>query len=353
MINHAIPADLLPLEGSSVGAVAPGVDVSPFQTGPTTSRRWQNLILRTYNWTLSLFKASGDYLEQWERFLYLVGINANPVWIIEPVSGRHNGVQCGGLADGSQTTFPLPAQSATETSAFVADVLQASSVYTVHAAANLLSDYVATGYLPSIGDKWAETACTTLQNIETIFAHGYTSDSVIPDAASTCSIKAADTVAATAAKEYTASVAFRGPHTVKVFIEWYNDSPALISTSTSTGTAGSESAWQQETLTATAPAFTDTVKIGVEITSPADTDPMYLDCFSFGPGDLTDWFLPSQSPAVIELDSAPSAKARVKAHVTGYRMARCRLSTSTLSWSLSSQGHAAPQRWTAKEEVWI
>jgi len=341
VIHHAIPADLLPLEGSQIGAVAPGVDVSPMKTGPTTSRRWQDLILRTYSWTMSLFCSSTDYLEQWERFLYLVGINANPIWVIEPISGRHNGVQCGGLADGTQTTFPLPAQSAASTSVFVDDVLQDSSGYTVHSAANVLDDD------PSLGT----TACTQSSS-DDVFAHGADSAKVTPNAASTCSVFFVPVLTPVTGDEYTLSVAFIGAHTVKVSIEWQDSGFAPISTDTSTGTTGSESAWQQEALTATAPSAVVRAQVSVIIDSPADTDPMYLDCFSLGPGDLTDWFLPSQSPAVIEFVSAPAANARVTAHVTGYRMARCRLSKPTSSWSISSQGHAAPQRWTATEEVW-
>jgi len=301
---------------------------------------------------MSLFCSSTDYLEQWERFLYLVGINANPIWVIEPISGRHNGVQCGGLADGTQTTFPLPAQSAASTSVFVDDVLQDSSGYTVHSAANTVADNVATD--TADGNPFAPTDCTVSSQVTAILAHGEYCRSITPDAASTCSVKyplvSGDAVSV--GSEYTASVALRGPHACKISLQWLDSGDSILSTDSSSGTAMSESAWIQETITATAPASTVTVRVIIEITSPADTDPMYLDCFSLGPGDLTDWFLPSQSPAAIEFAAAPSANARVIAHVTGYRMARCRLSKPTSSWSISSQGHAAPQSWVAEEEVW-
>jgi len=348
VIHHAIPADLQPLENSSIGASSPGVDVTTYQTGPKTSRQWQDLILRTYSWTLALFKSSSDYLEQWERFLWLVGINANPVWIIEPISGRHNGVQCGGISVASQTTFPLPVQSATEVSVFVADALQASSGYTVHSAANILGDAYAAGAVGTV-NIWTPTGASIDHVCEDVFASLASSVEITPSAAATCSFVANNGATVVPNQDYTATVAIRGTHDCKVTLEWVGDSTIK----TTTAVTATTNAWQQVTVSGTCPAGVTSAKIGVEIVNPSDTTPIYFDCFSLCPGDLSDWYLPSQSPAIIEFASATGADNRVTAHATGYRMARCRLSKPTHSWSISSQGHAAPQKWTATEEVWI
>jgi hypothetical protein len=63
-------------------------------------------------------------------------------------------------------------------------------------------------------------------------------------------------------------------------------------------------------------------------------------------------FLPSEAPAAVEFDTAPTKPQRVTAAGTFTRMARCRYQTGRgMNWTLISPGNARDIRFAAFEEI--
>jgi len=355
MIEHSLPASLTPKPGSKVGLFQPGLEVTKYQTGPKSSRLWQGFMLREINYTLSTLVHGSDKLKLWERYLNQIAKDGGTGWYADPLTGTHDNVQCGPPADGSQTTFPLPVQGATDLWLYLDGALVAPTEYTLHAVANLLDDDSA-GFADGKGEFRAGTSVLAYQ-VEGIALDGLCSLQLVPQVVSTDSVfwmVASGCPAVTVGQEYTAIAHALGSHDMTLAINWLDNLDAVLSTDTSTTTlSGSLSAWQALTVTATAP--TDAVKAQLVITAvnPADTSACYWDCVGLAPGDLTRWWLPSLAPMAVEMSSAPTTNYRLLADATGKRLSKCRLAKMSNSWGLSSPGHAKPQSFKASEEVWL
>lgn len=96
----------------------------------------------------------------------------------------------------------------------------------------------------------------------------------------------------TANNEFSATAEFRADSTVRstaVGIVWRNSSGATISTAYGTVETDSSSAWNQCTVTATAPAMATTALVAVKVVSAGSGEIHYVDKIAFHAGDSPFW----------------------------------------------------------------
>lgn len=98
--------------------------------------------------------------------------------------------------------------------------------------------------------------------------------------------------AVTANTEFSATAEFRADSTVRstaVGIVWRNSSGTTISTAYGTAETDSASAWNQCTVTATAPATATTALVAVKVVSAGSSEVHYVDKIAFHAGDSPFW----------------------------------------------------------------
>jgi hypothetical protein len=135
---------------------------------------------------------------------------------------------------------------------------------------------------------------------------------------------------------------------VKLF--WYESDDSFISSSTSSDSSIAAGTWTVLSITDAAPADTAKARVVIRRNDADRIYPFFVDCFALNLGDYTRWHLPSQSPGLIEFNSAPASGARITATATGQRVTRCRFEPGT-RWSMRSSGHATVRSIRATEWV--
>jgi hypothetical protein len=347
-----MPAVITALDGSTFGFERPGLQITPFDAGPHRSRDWLGYNLRSYNINPSVWQSSTTALEEWSAFWHHIDGGGGVGYIMEPVSEAHRNLVCGGIADGSQTTFPIPVKTPTSVTVFVDGVPQESSAYTVHSAANLLGDDDLASCVDSADWSTSNGSDATAAGVS---LDGISSNKVIPSGAGVPRMYhlAIKISGFSAGETYTGIVSVlptaATSDNYRAELVWFTTGDAYISSSTSTYTATPPGAWTTYSITATAPATTAKAVMAVQ-REDTGTEPFYGDCFALCPGDYTRWHLPSQAPGLVEFASAPAAGARITATATGQRVTRCRFEPGS-SWSLSSAGHASSRSIRAIEDV--
>jgi len=352
-IEHALPADVTPLEGAKQGIYRPGLVTTRTDYGVGLSRAWSEYNLRSYEWTPSLFTSTSDDLEELEWFLHHVGVGS-PFWVIEKLTGKHPRIVCGPLGDGSNDTFALPIYgTATGLVMFVDGVPQASG-YTNHAVANLVPDALA-----ACSDEtlWTDSLCEPYD--QTGFTlDGSSSIRVVPDSGGNPSLTTVPSFSGlSAAKTYTGMLAIlntaAATYQFQVKLNWRTVADANISTTDGTLTNCLYGVWTIITVSGTSPATTAMARLAVERNEATNVDPFYMACAACNPGEYDRWHLPSRAPNLIEFATAPTVNQRVTAYAEGIRMARCRLDQTQVGWTLLSPGHTRPGRLVMHEQVEI
>ncbi len=351
-IAHTVPTSVAYLDGSEFGLVRPGIQVTPFISGKFLTRDWHGHNVIEYDLTPALFNATTDTLEEWKAFWHHIDGGASAGYIVDPISGTHRDLLCGGLGDASKTTFPIPVLAPTSVTVFVDGVPQVSG-YTVHSAANLLTDAQA-----ECSDKSLYTdANTTSADESGVSLDGLSCIKTTPDGGANPIITISTrTIGLSAEKDYAVMASILATKTsdqnYRLVVMWYQTGGgAFISTST-----GSNNAIQASdggvsiAETPTSPALAAEAVIRVARNDFSGTDPFYVDCVAFGPGDCTRWHLPSQCVGLIELDSALASGSRVTCTATGKRVTRVRFEPGT-RWSMRSPGHATVRSIRATEWV--
>ena len=351
-VAHTVPTSVAYLDGSQFGLVRPGIQVTPFISGRMLTRDWHGHNIVEYELTPALFNASDDTLEEWATFWHQIDGGATAGYIVEPISGTHRDLLCGGLGDASKTTFQIPVFAPTSVTGFVDGVPQAAAAYTIHSVANLYLD------APAACEDADYTAPTNATDADAVGValDGLGSVKVTPAGGAIPYLR--PTTKATglsAAEEYTAIVALHCTKTsaqaYRVRLMWYESDDSYISaTASGDTTIGAADGWTVLSVTGTSPALTAKAHSDVYRNDATGTDPFYVDCFAVCPGDYTRWHLPSVAPGLIEFAAAPAAGTRITATATGKRVTRCRFSPGT-RWSMSSPGHAAVRSIHATE--WI
>ena len=349
-IAHTMPAVITALDGSTFGFERPGLQITPFDAGPHRSRDWLGYNLRAYDINPSLWQSGTTALQEWSAFWHHIEGGGGVGYIAESVSETHRDLVCGGIADGTQTTFPIPVVTPTSVTVFVGGVPQESSAYTVHSAANLASDNIAqcsndSYSVADVGSRAVSTGASL---------DGLASEKVTPAGGANPSLHTTYITGVSVGDVYTAVtgvLATTSGENYRAIIAWLTGAYAYIDAPAGSDVSVVAGDWTPLYVTATAPA-TAAVAIIYAQCHEADpgTDPFYVDCFALCPGDYDRWHLPSQAPGLVEFATAPAAGARITATATGTRVSRCRFEPGS-SWRVSSAGHAASRSIRAVEVV--
>lgn len=341
-IAHTVPASVAYLDGSEFGLARPGIQVTPWPSGRVLTRDWSGHNLVEYDLTPALFNATDDTLEKWEAFWHHINGGASAGYIVDPISGTHRDLMCGGIADEVQATFAIPVLTPTDVSPFISGVPISSGGRTIHTAANMLSDAEAEC---SDADLYT-TSYGTDADASGVACDGLTCIRIAPDGSAdpALTFQSAYTAGIIAGNDYTAisSVLTRSSsHSYRVRIFWYESDNSIISTSNGTPVQIVMGVWTRiSNVAATAPALAAKARVFVERLSSEDTISFYVDCFALIPGGYTRWHLPSQAPGLVEFNSAPTAGTRITVTATGRRVTRCRFVPGT-RWSMRSPGHSS------------
>ena len=357
-VENCLPSCVTPLLGSSYGIMRPGQTISKGDAGPIISRDWFEYNLRTYQFDLGALSISSD-LEEYETFWHHVRSGGSPFWVKEVSSGTHRWLLCGPLADGTQTTFPLPIYGGSAITVFDDGVVQAAG-YTTHSAANVMSDNMASFETSTTG--WSALGTCAISRVTAVSADGIASCKVDPTGTvSDYGIRThADyRVAISASQKYTVVASIRGGDSYKVGMLFYTAGGASLPTGVaeddrtwSTSQTCTANGWTQVYLTDTSEATAATLEISIKNPSSGAND-FYVDCVGVVPGDLVRWHLPSVCPGAIEFASAPAANSRIAATATGYRLTRVRAETREPSWSYNYAYDVKPARMTLVEDIEI
>ena len=349
-IAHTVPAIITARDGSTFGFERPGLQITQFDSGPMRSRDWLGYNLRTYDLDPSLWQSSTTALEEWSAFWHHIGGGSEVGYIVEPTSETHRDLICGGLGDGSQTTFPIPVMAPASVTVFVDGAPQESSAYTVHPVSNLLDDAAAIG---ADADEYT-TSNGTDSAVTGVSFDGLSCIKVVPDGGAVPITYTSDFGTVTVGESYTAVSAClataASAQNYRATISWYTAANAYLSIAAGSNVSVSAGAWMAISGTLTSPATAARARVGCQRNDATGTDSYYADCFAVCPGDYTRWHLPSQAPGLVEFAAAPAAGARITATATGKRVSRCRFEPGS-SWRVSSAGHAASRSIRAVEVI--
>jgi hypothetical protein len=315
------------------------------------TRDWHGHNIVEYDLTPALFNATDNTLEEWRTFWHHIDGGALAGYIVDPISGTHRDLLCGGIADGARTTFPIPVLVPTNFKLFVDGVIQSSGAYTLHTASNLMLDDDATcgdinDYTVSDGTGYDGAGFSR---------DGLACVQVVPDGGTEPTIYPNSYTAVSAELEYTAVAAVKvqnaSGQNYRARLLWYESDDSFISGSSGSNVSiAAADGWVDISVTATSPALTAKVRAQIERNDVDGTTRFAADCLAVCPGDFTRWHLPSQAPGLVEFDSAPASGARITAVATGKRVTRCRFEPGT-RWSMRSSGHATVRSIRATEWV--
>lgn len=352
-IAHCVPAIVTVQEGSEFGFTRPGMQQTAFISGRYLSRDWHGYDVREYSLDFTRLVSSTTALEQWSAFWHHIDGGNSEGYLVEPISATHRELICGGLGDGSKTTFPIPVKTPTSVTVFVDGVPQASTAYTVHSVANGLSadEFAA----PNDADDFtfangtdsvvAGLSVTGLSCLKIVPTGTGTDTNGRPTPTSGLSASPGDVMTAVVAVLETMSSA----RSFEPTIRWYDSGGSSLSADSATASSASAGVWTIYSHSATAPASTARAAPEIRETND-DADPWYVGAFAICPGDYDRWHLPSQAPGLVEFATAPASGARVTATATGQRIARCRFEPGS-RWSMTSPGDAVLRSVRAIEVV--
>jgi hypothetical protein len=349
-IAHTVPASVLYLDGSNFGLTRPGLQVTPFISGRFLSRDWHGHNVAEYDLQPALFNSSDDTLEEWEAFWHQIDGGGAAGYIVDPVSAVHRDLLCGGIADGSQTTFPVPVIDPASLTVFVDGV--PDTAYTLGSAANVLSETTATCedntlYTPRNADALADAAGVSMDGIAgsiKVTADAANGSAHVTAYTSGLDVGDTHTTVAVVLNADTTS------HSMRVLTNWYTSVPAYVDATVGDAVDVGPGEWVALSVSGDVPATTDRARSEARMIDSDSTDVFYLGGMSFGPGDYTRWHLPSVAPGLIEFAAAPSSGARVTATATGKRVTRCRFEPGT-RWSMTAAGHSMVRSIRATEWV--
>jgi hypothetical protein len=352
MIEHNFPTTVKVLDDSDFGIARPGQDSTRSKGGTKWTRNWSEFARRSLNLNFSRRKTAAE-VDAFEAFLIRVANAGAKFRVALPVSTVLDQLVCRPLADGTVTSFALPVTgSVTDLAVFAAGVFVDPSDYTVHDAANLVSDALATA-------SDAALFSATNATVALLEPHYAVPGGCIKVTPSSASVQvdvvpvSGQRVSASPGDELTAHVAVDGAEAAKAGVQFYNSGGTVISTSVAaTATAGTPGTWLCSTVTATAPALTASAAPIARIASTAGTDPVFFDAFGLAPGDYETWHLPSVSPVLVVFGTAPGATLDVKAITaagTGLPLFRCVMDSNSPQ-RRRSPGKALPISVTLMED---
>jgi hypothetical protein len=355
-IDYHMPTLVKISESSAFGSYRPGVEVVKAAIGESKTRTWSDYNQVSYEVRFEMLKQSEDGLKDLKWFMGSTAMQG-AFWFPEPITGDHFEMICGPLGDASRTCFPLPIYgTATNALAFVEDEIQMTGV-TFHDAANMLAadKYAAVSGATDASDFLCVQGTDALQ--ENFGLATAMSIKVTPNGGGTglqCYPVIPSAPAVSPGDELTMIVAiYETKSAARSFnpgIYWYDSGDGFLGSSLAGGSAATSGEWTIYTHTATAPANTAKA-LPAFGEANNDTDVLFHDCWALAPGTYDRWHLPSSSPGVIELASAPALGERVTANASGTRVSRVRRSTPAHANEMYKPGHAIPSRMRLFEAV--
>jgi len=350
-VDHHLPTAIKMPHGALVTPDRPGVVVSERGLPVRGATDWGAPVLRSYQFEPILLKYPAEAaVEEWDAFLRRTSNGSLPFWLKEPLSDTHPRLHCGPLGDGSRTSFPLPCQSASNVVVFLDTIPQPTSGYTLHSAANLLTD--------------AEAECgdwTLWGSILVAFANpsfglsGLSCLKVIPvgggNPIAYLNRRVTGFSPGDEATGIFAVLNTGASRNYRAEIRWYTAGDGFISMSMGSWTTiATTDGWVVISVTDTAPATAAKARVSVQANSTA-TDPFYADCAGLARGDYDRWHLPSMAPGLIEFGTAPASRERVSAYAEGYRVTRVRIrSNDDLAAKVMTSGRTQLPRLTLDED---
>jgi hypothetical protein len=322
------------------------------------TRDWSGYNIAEYDLQPALFNASDDTLEQWEAFWHQINGGAAAGYIVDPISATHRDLICGPITDGTMTTYPLPlVYPAVSTSkSFKDGAPTVPGTASMDRESNQLTD------IQAACDGGVTTGLATY-NAVSISAVSYTAldglycvevdpSGAAPNLGVTLTASSTYMPTVTVGNDYTVQASFlstNAAHDYRVTLDWYDSTPSHLSYTAGSDETGAAGTWVHCRTTGTAPSSAAYVRI-IAI-RPTSSDAIFcVDCLGVSRGDYETWHLPSQSPGLIEYNSAPSAGQRVTATATGKRVTRCRFEPGT-RWSMTAAGHSMVRSIRATEWV--
>lgn len=352
-LEHGMPSEVATGQESEFGLERPGMTATRFGTGKTITRVWSDRALGWYRLRPLMMDASGNGRAKWDALVRNTAHGSVPFWFSEVLPGTHHDLLCGPVGDGSRTCFPMPILgSASEVMVLKAGVPQGSG-YTLHQAANLLSD-----------DKYCAPVATAdwgvnygSRNLSTHSHFGPWSMSVEPGGSTACvfypGIGGAEKVDVTPGDDITIMASVfdtkSGGRNFKFNALWYDGGGLANGTTYGGLMATTEGEWTilSATITATAGSAQAYFTLDDQTT---DTSFFYVDAWAVAPGSYDRIHLPSLAPNVIEYTTAPAANVRTTSNATGVRLVRGRLDRDVQALSMLSPGHATPGTLEIMEE---
>jgi hypothetical protein len=346
-----LPAEVTPRD-LTLGYQRPGLNVTPMAYGTIISRAWSDRVLRSYTWQPSIMPSTGNGQPFFEAFIKNTGGGLNPFWVTEPQTLYHPELPSGPLGDGTRDTFPVPLSNY-GTGSFQGMMVDGVpvAVTTVFTSANTFSDDEAL-----VNNTSAMAITNGSVTSQTGFSRsGNYCGKVTPTGGGAVT---AETRwgAVTASTEYTGIVAvfdpLASPRSFSAGLNWYSaeSAPSYLGTVASVAAASTSGQWTFFSVTATAHASANYAGVYAYTTS-TDTTPFYVDCFAIAGGDYDRWHLPSASPALAKLTSAPASGGRVAAFgVSGKAMALVKVD-EPYELELLQAGHSRAQGISMTEVV--
>lgn len=347
--------------GSSYGVMRPGQIITHGDAGPIASRDWFEYNIRKYKLNLAAITLASE-LEEYETFWHHVRSGGLPFWVKEVSSGTHRWLLCGPLADGTQTTFPIPLfYTDTPSDLVIYDdgVVQAAG-YTTYSKANIMSANMASFETSTTG--WEAWDTCTLEKSTAVSADGLASCLVDPTGTvATFGIRTDSSyrVAVSTSTPYTVVASVRGATNFKLCMCYYTAGGASLPTGVaeddrtwSSNFTCNAAGWTQLNQSMTSQATAATLEITVACMDTTANN-FYVDCVGVIPGDLVRWYLPSVAPSAVVFDSAPALNSRITAMGTGYRLTRVRAETREPMWSYNLPYHVSPSDLSLVEDIEI
>lgn len=271
--------------------------------------------------------------------------NYGRFWAKE-VDQDHSTHMLAGFGDGSATTFPIPLFGGSEFAVFVEDpgtdggpAYQNSGI-TTYATWNLntLSSY-GTDQVCSFSDgsddgyitiNSATLTADRAQSVEGMYSGR------IDGALANAGIRTESSIAVSEGVEYTAAAHCKGDGTVYLRIIWY-DGGATNGFADSAAAVLDDDVWSELSVTATAPALTDGLRLQVYRTTTTST-PYWVDMIGLSPGSSSRVWVPSACPGVVVFDAAPTSGHIISASGYGRRMVLVAEDGNRASWPLDEAG---------------
>lgn len=282
--------------------------------------------------------SSGD-LDKLNLALLQIRRTGGCFWAINPEERVHVDRLATPLTDGTRTTFQIGVVSASDVTVFADGVPVEASEYTLHAAANLFDESTSLANMNVVSghcsDELVDGVSLFGGQCLKIVPFGNGSNPYMRTVASGYG----DT---TVGEAYTILfIVLPGEaETWRPDSLWYSVSPSTYVGAVAGDQTGlSSGSWQ--TIGITSNSLAVEAEARLYLMDSTTTVPFYVGGLALIPGDYETWHLPSESPSLVEFNTAPAAGTVIT--VTGYGKAITRYALQReVGWAEEAGGYKIP-----------